>query len=196
MLAARGLSLSPGEGAQAQRRERMNSVPPQPPAPSRQLPATLLKIPGPGPGPGHSVSGLEVAQSWGNPGRQVSDASRSRKWWNWPRNWIRAGSSHFKEPSMSPSFALFPVWTCLFRTHARPGGSDTHPGAAQMQGNLGRGEILATTWCHLCPELIPSQAQGGHRDTKRCNEEGWFLLLVPPPGSCVLPLSQSLGTQL
>lgn len=98
VFAAGGLSLTPGEGTQAQSRERMSSVPPQPPAPSRQLPATLLKIPGPGPGPspGHSVSGLEVAQSWGNPGRQVSDASRSRKWWNWTKNWIRAGSSHCK----------------------------------------------------------------------------------------------------
>lgn len=74
-FAGRGAYLILGEGIQAQRRERMNSAPPHLPAPSRQLPTTLLKIPGPGPSapglsvPGRSAPGLEVAQSWGNPGR-------------------------------------------------------------------------------------------------------------------------------
>lgn len=163
-FAARGLSLNPGEGTQAQSRERMNSVPPQPPAPSRQLPATLLKIPGPGPSPGHSVSGLEVAQSWGNPGRQVSDASRSRKWWNWTRNWIRAGSSHFKSlqclppspysqcgPTCSGHMQDLEVQTPIQEEH-------------RCRGIWG--ELLATTWSHHCPELMPSSDLGwlpGHR---------------------------------
>jgi len=41
----------------------------------------FLALPGPSaPGlsaPDHSAPGLEVAQSWGNPGRQVSDGSKS-----------------------------------------------------------------------------------------------------------------------
>lgn len=76
--ASEGRNTSPEKGEHELR-------PPQLPAPSRQLPATLLKIPGPGPGPsapGGSAPGLEFAQSWGNPGRQVSEGSKSGYGWD------------------------------------------------------------------------------------------------------------------
>lgn len=171
----------------------MNSVPPQPPAPSRQLPATLLKIPGPGPSPGHSVSGLEVAQSWGNPGRQVSDASRSRKWWNWTRNWIRAGSSHFK------SLQCLPPSPYSWCGHACSG----HMQDLEAQTPIQEEHRCRGTWGvgvgdlshHLVSPLLRAHPFFRPR-VGRCNEEGWFLVLVLPPASWVLPPSQSLGTLL
>ena len=70
--------LEPWGGNTGPEKEKDEVSTTSPSAPSRQLPVTLLKIPG----PGHSAPGLEVAQSWGNPGRQVSDASRSGYGWD------------------------------------------------------------------------------------------------------------------
>lgn len=64
--------MDPGEETQtgSEKGKDELSPPPHHPALAKQLPATLLKISAHGPGPGHSAPGLEVAQSWGNPGGQ------------------------------------------------------------------------------------------------------------------------------